>query len=231
MTNDTLSLEATAEQVHAAMVWAATEGKGEPQPWQGGNSTAEDHARHIARKIEALRTPTPDTRALRQQIAQIVDPHCFVDDVPGTDSIVSQMVAQSREDAGRKADRILALLDTPKAPVTDASDLEWLASQAAEIDNDWAADRQEGGNAPKPDNPPERILTTLRAQPDSALAKYAREASKALTDMAGGGSEMFERIGDEFYADPALCRRRHLEKMERLAALRSHTPAPDGEEA
>ncbi len=53
------------------------------------------------------------------------------------------------------------------------------------------------------------------------LADYAREASKALSHMAGGGSEMFTRIGDEFYADPELCRSRYAEKMQRLTALRS----------
>lgn len=44
------------------------------------------------------------------------------------------------------------------------------------------------------------------------LEDYAREASIALTQIAGGGSEMFRRIGDEFYADPKLCEQRIAEK-------------------
>jgi hypothetical protein len=49
---------------------------------------------------------------------------------------------------------------------------------------------------------------------DEKLHAYAREASIALARISGGGSEMFKRIGDEFYADPNLCVQRAQEKLE-----------------
>jgi hypothetical protein len=54
----------------------------------------------------------------------------------------------------------------------------------------------------------------------ASLEDYARAASIALMQLSGGGSEMFTRIGDEFYAIPALCvdRARHREEAcERLS--------------
>lgn len=48
------------------------------------------------------------------------------------------------------------------------------------------------------------------------LEDYAREASKALMRLSGGGSEMFKRIGDDFYADPKLCVARAEEKLATL---------------
>lgn len=88
-----------------------------------------------------------------------------------------------------------------------------------------------------------RIAALLPEQPappnEAALREYAREASKALTYLVGGGSEMFKRLGDEFYADPELCKRRGDEKMAMLARLGEHRAArsptsqdgglPDGE--
>lgn len=65
-------------------------------------------------------------------------------------------------------------------------------------------------------------LTALQAQSVNtvALADYARKASIALSGLSGGGSEMFTRIGDEFYAEPDTCVQRVLEKQanrERLS--------------
>jgi hypothetical protein len=51
------------------------------------------------------------------------------------------------------------------------------------------------------------------------LAAYAREASIALMKLSGGGSEMFKRIGDEFYAEPDLCVQRAEEKAEIIRRL------------
>ena len=46
------------------------------------------------------------------------------------------------------------------------------------------------------------------------LRAYAREASIALMKLSGGGSEMFTKIGDEFYAEPDLCVQRAEHKLE-----------------
>lgn len=46
------------------------------------------------------------------------------------------------------------------------------------------------------------------------LKDYARQASIALMAISGGGSEMFKRIGEEYYAEPDLCLARYREKME-----------------
>lgn len=46
------------------------------------------------------------------------------------------------------------------------------------------------------------------------VMEHARKMSIALTDLSGGGSEMFTRVGDEFYADPELCKRRTQEKID-----------------
>ncbi|UAB76998.1 hypothetical protein INR77_09070 [Erythrobacter sp. SCSIO 43205] len=51
------------------------------------------------------------------------------------------------------------------------------------------------------------------------LRNYAREVSIAFTAVSGGGSEMFTRIGDDFYADPKACRGRVESK---IAAIRRH---------
>lgn len=59
---------------------------------------------------------------------------------------------------------------------------EWLQDQRRRIDEDWAADRQEGENSPKPRNIPDEILTSFPSQGDSAgLA----EAVKVLAEMIG----------------------------------------------
>src|SRR5690606_30538710 len=53
---------------------------------------------------------------------------------------------------------------------------------------------------------------------------YARKVSIAFADVTGGGSEMFTRIGDEFYADPEACRARVRERYEsaqKLGAMRT----------
>lgn len=46
-----------------------------------------------------------------------------------------------------------------------------------------------------------------------ALESYARKASIELARMAGGGSELFTRIGDDFFADPVLCAARVESKL------------------
>ena len=45
------------------------------------------------------------------------------------------------------------------------------------------------------------------------LRDYAREVSKALVGLSGGGSEMFIHIQDDFYADPKACRERIESKI------------------
>jgi hypothetical protein len=51
------------------------------------------------------------------------------------------------------------------------------------------------------------------------LRNYARECSMMMMRLSGGGSEMFMRIGDEFYAEPSLCEQRIREKQEMLRRL------------
>lgn len=56
----------------------------------------------------------------------------------------------------------------------------------------------------------------------AALQDHARKMSIALTNLSGGGSEMFTRIGEDFYADPEACLARLAEKQanrDRRAAL------------
>ena len=51
------------------------------------------------------------------------------------------------------------------------------------------------------------------------LAQRCRELSIFATHVAGGGSEMFSRIGDEFYADAKACRERYDARMESVQRL------------
>ena len=55
------------------------------------------------------------------------------------------------------------------------------------------------------------------------LLEYARGASKELTHHAGGGSEMFLKIGDQHYADPKLCRERIWHRNETAQRLHDAT--------
>lgn len=56
------------------------------------------------------------TTALRDEIARIIDPHSFCD-IPFTDEqVLLDMVEQSKRDAERKADRILAALAASPSP-------------------------------------------------------------------------------------------------------------------
>lgn len=57
------------------------------------------------------------------------------------------------------------------------------------------------------------------------LRAYARRASIVLMRFSGGGSEMFERIGDEFYAEPELCEQRHNHKQAMIERLRARRDA------
>lgn len=53
-----------------------------------------------------------------------------------------------------------------------------------------------------------------------ALREYAREATKVLTNLAGGGSEMFSgMIGDIYKADLHFCAKRVKERHDRLHDL------------
>lgn len=64
------------------------------------------------------------------------------------------------------------------------------------------------------------VMRVLSSVGDELLPTYAREASKALTRLSGGGSEMFTRIGGEFYAEPGLCIERaehRIDTIQRLA--------------
>lgn len=74
----------------------------------------------MAEAAEALEASHP-VRADRVEIAKIIDPHSFCD-IPFTDEqALLDMVEQSKEDALRKADRILsALAAAPEAPGQEA---------------------------------------------------------------------------------------------------------------
>lgn len=49
------------------------------------------------------------------------------------------------------------------------------------------------------------------------LREYAHEATKAITDLAGGGSELFAgKIGDMFIADLPFCVNRVRERQEMI---------------
>lgn len=53
-----------------------------------------------------------------------------------------------------------------------------------------------------------------------ALRRYALEATRALTDLAGGGSELFDgKIGDMFKADLNFCKARVRDRHDRLHRL------------
>lgn len=50
-----------------------------------------------------------------------------------------------------------------------------------------------------------------------ALRKYAHEATKVITELAGGGSELFGRkIGEMYTADLSFCRNRIRDRETRL---------------
>lgn len=58
-------------------------------------------------------TARDEIHTLRESVGRIIDPHSFLPVGPAEDDIdelITDMVAQSREDALRKADRVLALL-------------------------------------------------------------------------------------------------------------------------
>lgn len=57
-----------------------------------------------------------EVMALRDQVARIIDPHSFLD-IPFTEEqVLLDMVEQSKQDALRKADRILSALTSPAEP-------------------------------------------------------------------------------------------------------------------
>jgi hypothetical protein len=66
----------------------------------------------------------------RQEVAAIIDPHSFLD-IPFTDTMLLDMVEQSKGNALRKADRILALLSTPR-PADGESAIVALIRQRAD---------------------------------------------------------------------------------------------------
>jgi hypothetical protein len=53
------------------------------------------------------------------------------------------------------------------------------------------------------------------------LRSYARRCSIEMMKLSGGGSEMFERIGEDFYATPELCVERTRHKIETIRKLRA----------
>lgn len=53
------------------------------------------------------------------------------------------------------------------------------------------------------------------------LEQYARAASIALMKLSGGGSEMFTRIGEEYYAVPRYCLERAEHRSATISRLRS----------
>lgn len=69
-------------------------------------------------------------------------------------------------------------------------------------------------------------LLTRQSEELAALRAYARETSKALTRLSGGGSEMFRQLGEDYYADPELCATRTEEK---IANARRFARNPGGE--
>jgi hypothetical protein len=81
----------------------------------------------------------------------------------------------------------------PQAPASGASDLEGrLQTMAHEIDSDWAADIQEGGNQPRPVNTPHDALMALasaRAEIAGLRGVVERLGSiEAFTGARGTGS-------------------------------------------
>lgn len=78
-------------------------------------------------------------------------------------------------------------------------------------------------------NVQQRKINALREE-NERLRAYAAEATKVITGLAGGGSELFTRDGDDFRADLAVCsqkvRDRHLQAHERFTtAVRRATAA------
>lgn len=59
------------------------------------------------------------------------------------------------------------------------------------------------------------------------LSEYARAASCALMKLSGGGSEMFTRIGEEYYAVPRFCVERANHRAETIRKLSSRPPADE----
>lgn len=49
---------------------------------------------------------------------------------------------------------------------------------------------------------------------DERIRLWARAISKAATGLSGGGSEMFVRIGDDYYADPVAIQDRIQSKFD-----------------
>lgn len=61
------------------------------------------------------------------------------------------------------------------------------------------------------------------------LEQYARAASIALMKLSGGGSEMFTRIGDEYYAIPKNCVERAEHRIATISPLRARASGPSDE--
>jgi hypothetical protein len=68
-------VEEAAKLIHEFAAKAVREFKGEPQPWQNGNSTAEVEARSVARAIAALGTlpSIADTISMDELRDQLLD--------------------------------------------------------------------------------------------------------------------------------------------------------------
>lgn len=62
-----------------------------------------------------------------------------------------------------------------------------------------------------------RTIEALKPTELELLRKYAHEATKAITDLAGGGSELFAgKIGDMFIADLPYCMNRVRERHDMI---------------
>lgn len=70
------------------------------------------------------------------------------------------------------------------------------------------------------------IYLQSRRPIEERLESWARAVTKAIVQASGGGSEMFLRIGDEYYADPEACRQRLQDKFDMLhrQIIKAHRP-------
>lgn len=65
------------------------------------------------------------------------------------------------------------------------------------------------------------VELTVMKEEVKRLREYAKEASKAMAAMVGHpGSEAFTQIGEDYYASPSWCLKRHHERQQQFSRFR-----------
>lgn len=214
-------VERIAPIVHAAMTWAARQ-SGDPQPWQGGNSHAEERARCAAREIAARRTPaaSPTPAELVEAAAEIIRTRYVCNAEEVASRILSLPGIAAGRTAGEKESQrpewTLAGVQAEMLAVARADDeseiaQEWPSDCRADVDR-WQAVIRKAAIPVDLDDP--RVVADFGLH-----GKYHRGLLELLTVIHRDGGHKTEEIGLDLSIQQAL----------RLSAERIAATHPDTE--